>query len=888
MQINSVINNILLKTNGGRDLIVECHPEFRDVADECMAKLRGEERCASAHIHRMGDKYILKDFGDGAKGKDGIEVYAETHNMTIKEAVHALAVRYGIENDNGCSFGPRIETRPLTGSLRYGEKEFEFRSDFTSGELRFLAPKATTEILHQLGWHSVARIISCKDDREIVISSTPAYPIFARDMYDEATGNLIGRKIYQPRFMPKDDGRNYKFTYYPAGMQPGSYIHGLYELQQVVKDAGKVENVVITSGERDAIVAKSMGYYPIWFNSETKEIPSALFCRLQTLAKHIFYIPDIDATGKAMAMKNLKLYPQLRTVWLPESITSKMGDQHKACKDLRDWAEIYPDKKDFEYLINTARSYQFWEFDEDGKPYICNDSLLYFLNMNGYWRIKNDIVNEYEFIHVYDHVVTPVKPEDIRLFYMKWCETQKKAIRNLLLKSRTKWMDLLKDLAVMSIDFQSATSNSQVFCFQNKQIMVTDEDIYAIDKENAYYFWEKQVIRHNVELLPPMFDVKEYADAEGRKAFAVIPTYGTCKLFMVLIRTSMIYWEKREHGGQLTEKEELEENRSLSAKMFAFGHLIHRYREKSRDWAPVSLDNNTKLDSKVAEGGSAKTFLFSDVLTHMGYDVIIYNAKDKNPLKDDFMFDQMTPDTDVFVIDEIPDGFEYDKMNSYITGTITVNKKNKARFDIPYRQAPKLAFISNFPIHDFGGSASRRQMPLTYSDYYHYASPTNGHTTTRTIKDDFGMVLMGDDYSEEDWNRDLNFALQCEQFYLRAVSELNDKITPDLTRVLQRHNYSQFTESFDSWAVEYFGSSENLNCDKVAEVMLNSYNRSGRLPLLEKKEFKSMLKAWVGCQDGLEFNPLVVCNDKKNRRIKCEYLGRTSEKFHIAGEYQGY
>ena len=877
------IDEILNSSNHGRDLIVECYPQFKGVADDKMVKLR-DESCASAHIHLYKDKYILKDFGDGGPGRDGVQVYADTHQLDIKDAVHELAVRYGLESDSGNMFGPKFETRPLTGEMHVGEKKFEYKSSFSKSELAFLGPDVTEEFVSQLSWHSVARIIICRENDELLINSTPSYPIFVRDMRDLKTGEVFGHKIYQPRFRPKADGKNYKFSYYPKGIEPGSYIHGLYELEHAVSGDEKVEKVAIVSGERDALVAMSNGVYPIWLNSETKDIPPALVSRLSKLAKEVYYIPDIDATGKREGEKNLKLYPTLRTVWLPDEMLAECGDQTKACKDLRDWAGLHTSKHDFTRLLHTAKRYRFWDYHDKSAPTINLDELLYFLNQNGYWRIKNDVTGEYEFVHIDGHIVRNVTPEDIRKFLIDWSRTEPQNIRNLLLKNRKAAIDQYNDLPVKDIDFCCATKKSQVFCFRNKQIMVTDEGIFDIDEDSLCYFKQKKVIQHDIKLLPPMFDVEE-SKSGGQKYFAIVPRTDECKLFMVFIRTSTIHWKLHEAGIELTPQQLMEEDKCLASKMFGTGHYMHRFRLKARDWAGILMDNNTNIDDDDAEGGTGKSILYTDVLPKMGYVVVIYPAKNRNPMNDDFIFDQMTCDTDIFVVDECPDGFEYDKFNAQIAGPITVNKKNKSRFDIPYKQAPKMAFITNFVPHDFGGSAMRRHMPLTYSDYFHHASPSNGFSDTRTIFDEFGMVLMDDEYPWEDYNRDFNFLLQCEQFYLKVVNDTNGKLTPDLTNVLKRHSSTLYDAKFDAWADSYFADEKHLNCEIQVDALALDYSQCNRIPI-SNREMKRQLKAWTSTQEGLEYNPLDKCNEN-GRRIRHKVNGKRVVYVYIAGSYEG-
>ncbi|MCQ2213151.1 MAG: hypothetical protein MJZ36_05905 [Bacteroidaceae bacterium] len=49
--------------------------------------------------------------------------------------------------------------------------------------------------------------------------------------------------------------------------------------------------------------------------------------------------------------------------------------------------------------------------------------------------------------------------------------------------------------------------------------------------------------------------------------------------------------------------------------------------------------------------------------------------------------------------------------------------------------------------------------------------------------------------------------------------------------------------------------------------MLKDYNFN-HSPQLMKSDFKQQLKAWIECQEGVEFNPLDKCNNKQNRRIR--------------------
>lgn len=59
----------------------------------------------------------------------------------------------------------------------------------------------------------------------------------------------------------------------------------------------KLEEAFICSGERDALCVRALGYYPLWFNSETQKITSDEIKEIMKYVKRLYNIPDIDSTG---------------------------------------------------------------------------------------------------------------------------------------------------------------------------------------------------------------------------------------------------------------------------------------------------------------------------------------------------------------------------------------------------------------------------------------------------------------------------------------------------------------------------------------------------------------------------------------------------------------
>ena len=94
-------------------------------------------------------------------------------------------------------------------------------------------------------------------------------------------------------------------------------------------------------------------------------------------------------------------------------------------------------------------------------------------------------------------------------------------------------------------------------------------------------------------------------------------------------------------------------------------------------------------------------------------------------------------------------------------------------------------------------------MYMVFSDYYHQKTEDNDYLETRSIRDDFGKDLFNKTYSEDEWNQDLNFILQCVRFYL-SVSQDTVKLLPPMNNIIYRKHKQDMGANFEDWAQVYF------------------------------------------------------------------------------------
>ncbi len=81
----------------------------------------------------------------------------------------------------------------------------------------------------------------------------------------------------------------------------------------------KLPEAIICSGERDAVCVRSLGYYPLWFNSETYQVSQEEWNQITKYVETVYNIPDIDATGRLKGTELALRFIDIHTIWLPEN-----------------------------------------------------------------------------------------------------------------------------------------------------------------------------------------------------------------------------------------------------------------------------------------------------------------------------------------------------------------------------------------------------------------------------------------------------------------------------------------------------------------------------------------------------------------------------------------
>jgi hypothetical protein len=919
------VEDILKATNGGLDIILDIYPQAKDCVNVKNKHFAiRNERTPSACLRqydspKYGKIWQVTDFGGEGRGENAIGIYMQENSFDrsrFNEAILQLAAKYNISDELNHSVNkPDIRQRDAKQNEEDGTRSFELNNKFTDYELKALGPRVTQSDVDALHWHSVKWITNVKNRQTTVKYSNEHYPIFMREcMISPSSGDHPEEKFYKV-YEPYNCDKGFRFSYTPAGKKPQLYINGLSELKEAYRKFNaeeekdwqkthdddkpykekKIPEAFICSGERDSLCCQSMGYHPLWFNSETYHLSLDEYKEIMKYVDVLYNIPDIDDTGRRKGKELALRFIDIHTIWLPEWLSTYRDNRGKPRKDLRDWMELRSDKKDFKNLMKLGMPAKFWMSfqNKEGKwRHDIDTACLYnFLQLNGFYALHDENSAITQYVRVDGNIVRKINVKDIREFVTKWVKEryEERDILNLVLNTPRLSGAALESLQEINLDFTSYTSKSQLFFFPNKTIEVcikqsdTDDGFreYSPGSDDLHnYVWEENVIVHKFKKLPDMFKIIRRKDDQGKDHFDINIESVKSPFFGYLINTSRIYWRKEleynfednpsgrkeykeKHlfdisGEGLTEDEIAEQKQNLINKLFSFGYMLHHFKSPSRAWAPMAMDNKIGEDNE-CNGRSGKSFFFK-VLSYMMKTVKL-SGRNPKLMDNPHVFDQVTQHTQLLLLDDcdryLNTGMFYDN----ITSDMTVNPKNNQSFTIPFEDSPKIAFTTNYVPSDFDPSSEARLLYMVFSDYYHQKTEDNDYLETRSIRDDFGKDLYGRGYSEEEWNNDLNFWLQCCRFYLSLSTE-PIKILPPMLNIVKRKFKADMGANFEDWAYGYF-SKDGDNLDKFLQrdTVLQDYIMYSKMNKITMQSFTRKLKAFVQlCPWISELNPQDLCN----------------------------
>ena len=901
----NILEKIYEATNAGLDIILHYYPQAADSVDRPnRAFSLRNETAPSAYLKKIKGIWRVTDFGVEDHAWSPIDVAMREEGVEFNEAVSILAQRHGIENRLDAQANrPTVESRPAGENEPDGFFNFEIK-DFTPEELRVLGNGVRAEHASALAFSSLAWYSFTKNRKTVTVHANEDFPIFMREC-------RTSKESFFKILKPMEPKKEYRFMY--LGVKEQNYVNGLHELRKAhadfISDNENVEDgqakktklpeCVICSGERDAVCCLSRGYHPVWLNSETADLTPGTFHALQSMCERVCNLPDIDTTGRRRAKVLALTYLDLHTIELPDSLMEHRDRRGNPCKDMRDWCEFHSSQRDFQKLVDTARCCKFWE-EIKGRTGVRTEldvvSLLWFLELNGYARLVDPQTMKERIVQVSDsNIVREVTANNIRDFLNEYCRGNYISldVQRSIISSRfvTNIIDSLP-IANDRMSFTNHTADSQFFRFENDSVEVTATEVR---KCHDFHIWDHDVCRHRFKRLEPSFTVNELPD----RIDFTINEHHDSNFLRFCINSSRLYWQKEFdaakaahdtayrddfrysiNGSYLSQEEAVEQARCLMAKMYAIGYLLHSGKDPSMPFIVWVLENNV-LNDEASSGGSGKSFIGATIrlLKH----VVNLDGRNKHLTENQHYLERVDEDTDILWLDDAIKYFDFDSFYTLATGTMIVNAKHSKSKELDFDHSPKIAITSNFAPSRFDESTLRRLLFVPMSDYYHQKTEFNNYEETRRISDDFGGNLFGPGYTADQWNADINFLIDCLQFFLQEKAR-GKVVYADLHNIYSRINLSIMGDQFNEWAEGYFiPDGPNLDVMIRKTDVFNDFVSATGLKLWSQSKFSRALQSF--CRNNTHYidclNPPELCPASTPGRIVKKVMNRTEYYIYL-------
>ena len=521
------------------------------------------------------------------------------------------------------------------------------------------------------------------------------------------------------------------------------------------------------------------------------------------------------------------------------------------------------------------RNYPFW--DEDGE--ISPSQLTDFLEDNGFSQYfsSNDEEIKPMPVVISDGVIT-VKGDDSTKRFVSDFIRKEEADNPALRKLRDKWAKtgrggiphIVDGLPYIGEDPPEESTTKRVkilrdkkgICyipFKNGVVEITKDTVdlkpYK-DLEKEGLIWRKSIRPHPIDIsnLPKNLDYhKPIVKQIDVSAYVRFVSYAF-KRDLIPNETKPIMdnnplWEA-------TDTEEWIEG--VNGFETSIGYLIHQF-HPSVPKAIIFVDSESMSQQK-AKGGTGK----STSLESLKY-IRNWTYIDGGKIHSDsggsrrFMFDGVTPETQIILLDDIKKDMRFRDILNTITGPMEIDLKQKQKIVIPKDKKPKISMTSNFIIQGDDDSNTRRQHIVSFGTFLNRVSKREETNKSMSVEALCGVYLF-EEFSDKDWNDFYIYNILCVQKYFTT-----DLITPSnesYKRALLANTVGDDTvfEWMEDWVNRdrilrlYHNTGVALSviykefCDYFAgdHVLLTKW---------EEKEFVEKLFDYVMAREDVDWNP---------------------------------
>ena len=374
----------------------------------------------------------------------------------------------------------------------------------------------------------------------------------------------------------------------------------------------------------------------------------------------------------------------------------------------------------------------FWETDDKGKIHISFLRFDRYLKSKGISKYFHDIESEsYEFVTKDENFINWISSKRIKDIVKK--DLISKGYNDVwdIMAGNAKYFstEYLSMLDTIDVTHKRDTKNTSFLYFRNYAIKTTKKSIDILNyKDIDSLIWKKQVIDRDITLSD---------ESEG--------------VFKTFI------WK--------VSGEDIDRYYTLKS---VIGYLLHSYQNDAKPKAIIF--NDEMISEDIPNGGSGKG-LIHKAIGHIK-NVVIEDGKRFDP-KAQFAYQKVNKDTQIFLMDDVSRNFNFESLFSIVTEGMTVEKKGKDSFQIPFNESPKLSITTNYTVKGEGASFNRRVFEVEIANFFN---------DKHTPEDEFGHQFFSE-WDEKEWQRFDNFMIRCLQYFLINGLVESDKVNLELRKL---------------------------------------------------------------------------------------------------------
>jgi len=408
------------------------------------------------------------------------------------------------------------------------------------------------------------------------------------------------------------------------------------------------------------------------------------------------------------------------------------------------------DVKGLDKIIEEAESKNtndvFWEVNDKGKINISFYRFDIYLKNKGISKyFQDEQTAVYDFITKDDNFINWIDTKRIKDIVKRDLVSRGNIDVWDVMAENTKYFspEYLSMLDTIEVDYKRDDANSSYLFFNNLAVKTTKNKIETIPyKEIDSLIWKNQVIERDIELKPK--------------------SDGVFKSFI---------WKVSGENP----------DRYYTLKS-VIGYLLHSYQNDAKPKAIIW--NDEMVSDDIPNGGSGKGLIHKAISKLKS--VVIEDGKKFDP-KGQFAYQKIRKDTQIFLMDDVGKNFVFENLFSIITEGITIEKKGKDPFHIPYNQSPKLSITTNYTVKGEGASFNRRTFEVEIANYFN-----DKHTPEDEFKHQF---FSG--WDDAEWQRFDNFMIRCIQYFLKNGLVESQKVNLEF-RKLKNNVGAEFMEFMES------------------------------------------------------------------------------------------